>query len=229
MTKPIESLNWLKKNKILIFILIIILSVFYYSYNRSEIIDSLIHQDTNSVIEFVNSFGFLSIIIFTILVIIEVVVAPIPSVILYAAGGIIFGTFLGGTAALIGNIVGAIIAFKIAQKYGRRFIEKKADKKRLVIFDKFSKKYGSYAIFLLRINPLTSSDIFSYLAGLSRISLKQLVLGTALGLAPLVYIQAYIGEDFIRNNPILFLLFIFISVAYIAVFFYGIYRLKNKK
>ncbi len=232
MKKPKKnwrSVNWLKENKFLIILLLLIVVFLYYGYTKEGIVHSLIYEDTGAISNFLNSFGIFSIVIFTILVIIEVVLAPIPSVILYAVGGIIFGTFLGGSAALVGNIIGAVIAYKIAKAYGRKYVEQKADKKKLARFDKFSRKYGSYAIFLLRVNPLTSSDVFSYLAGLSKISLKQLIWGTALGLLPLVYIQSYIGDSFIKNNPILYFIFIVISVLYVVLLFYGAYNLKSKK
>lgn len=222
------ALNIILEHKIFIAVLFIIFLVGYYNYIREGILYSIINSDVDSIINFINSFGFLSSVVFFIAVIIEVIVAPIPSLVLYAAGGIIFGTFWGGTLALLGNIFGAVIAFKIAGRYGRKQVEGGVKKNRLAIFDKFSKKYGGYAIFLLRVNPLTSSDIFSYLAGLTKMPLKHLVLGTALGLAPLAYVQSYIGADFVKNNPLLYLFFIFICIAYFAVFFYGIYRAKLK-
>jgi uncharacterized membrane protein YdjX (TVP38/TMEM64 family) len=199
------------------------------SYNRGGISNILLERDFNSVVDFVESFGYLSLLIFIILVIVEVIVAPIPSVILYAVGGILFGTFLGGAGALLGNIIGAWIAFEIARRYGRKIVENKIDKKKLKQFDKFSRKYGSHAIFLLRINPITSSDIFSYLAGLTKMPAKQLILGTAWGLVPLVFVQSYFGSDVIKGNPLLTKIFIIVSIVYIIVFFYWIYYIKKKK
>jgi len=222
-----NTLRGLRRHKFLISLLLMGLLVLYYDYINGGI--SLMHSDLNEIISFVNSFGFLSILAFLILVIVEVIIAPIPSLVLYAAGGVIFGTFWGGTAALLGNILGAIFAFKIAQRYGRRYVEKSINKKKLIIFDKFSKKYGGYTIFLLRLNPLTSSDIFSYLAGLTQMPLKHVALGTALGLAPIAYVESYIGYGFVKDNPLLYSIFIFISLAYFIAFFYGIYHIKTKK
>lgn len=221
-----KLLNWVNENKFLILILALIASflIFMYSSN-SSFYDML--NNTDSIINFVNSFGTMAIVIFTILVIIEVVVAPIPSVILYAAGGILFGTFWGGTAALIGNIIGAIIAFEVARNFLRKPFEKKIEKSKLQKFDQFSKKYGGYAMFILRINPFTSSDVFSYLAGLTKMKRWHLILGTALGLAPLTYIQAYLGDGFVKNNSLLSLFFIFVAIAYVVIFFYFVFNRKK--
>jgi uncharacterized membrane protein YdjX (TVP38/TMEM64 family) len=229
MKKVNYSAGLLWEHKIFIAVLFILSLAFYFSYAREGILYHLITNDTGSVINFINSFGVLSFVVYFILVVMEVVMAPIPSLVLYAAGGIIFGTFLGGTLALLGNILGAVIAFKIANRYGRKYVEGELRSDKLELFDKFSKKYGGYAIFLLRINPLTSSDIFSYLAGLTKMPLKNLVLGTALGLAPLAYAQSYLGGYIVKNNPFLYMILFFICVAYFLLFFYGIYYAKMKR
>ncbi len=222
-----KAFGWLKENKFLVIALALIAFFLIFMYLRNGSVYAIL-SDTNQIIDFVNSFGFMAILIFTILVVVEVVVAPIPSVVLYAAGGILFGTFWGGTAALIGNIAGAIIAFEIARNFLRKPFEKRVERSKLRKFDHFSKKYGGYAIFLLRINPFTSSDVFSYLAGLTKLRLKHLILGTALGLIPLTYLQAYLGEGFVKNNAILELALIFLAIAYVVVFFYFMFK-KNKK
>lgn len=221
-------LNILKRHRILIASLFLLLLGLYYNYVKGGLMYLLINNQIDPLVIFIKSFGVVSAIVFLFIVIVEVVVAPIPSLALYTAGGIIFGTYLGGTIALIGNIIGAAIAFKIARRFGRKYVEKDVNEKKLAIFDNFSKKYGAFTIFLLRINPLTSSDIFSYLAGLTKMPLKHVLLGTSFGLAPLVYVQAYLGNSFFKNNPLLYLLLIFFCIAYLVVFFYGLYYLRQR-
>jgi len=85
---------------------------------------------------------------------------------------------------LFGNVLGAVIAFFIARKYGRKLVEKKINKKLRKNFDKFTKKYGAFALFLLRLNPFTTSDIFSYMAGLTKMRIRTFIFSTALGLIP---------------------------------------------
>ena len=48
--------------------------------------------------------------IYMVFVTIEVIVAPIPGVLLYAPGGLIFGPWMGGLLALLGNIIGSGIS-----------------------------------------------------------------------------------------------------------------------
>ena len=119
-------------------ILLLIFGWSYFSYANEGVIYSLVTSDIDSIVSYIEGFGALAGIILVLITIMEVIIAPVPPLILYVAGGIIFGTFLGGVLALIGNIIGSIIAFLIARKLGRNYIEKRIDKKSRENFDKFS-------------------------------------------------------------------------------------------
>jgi len=220
--------GWIKKFWPLILFVSIVITFSIFSYVNNGIIYSLTNNDIDSAVEYMESLGNFAILAFLLLVILEVVLAPIPPLILYIIGGILFGTLFGGILSLVGNMIGAVIAFYIGRSLGKDYIDKKFKKGARIKFDKFTKKYGLFSLFLLRINPLTSSDIFSYLAGITKMSIRQLIIGTTLGLAPLIFIQTYLGNDIIKGNPILYLIFILVGVAYFAAFIYGIFYIWFK-
>ncbi|GAI87068.1 unnamed protein product [marine sediment metagenome] len=222
-------INQLKKHWLFVLILIILFTWVIYSYFSEGIFYLLATSDIDSIVAFINSFGWLAVVAFILIVVLEVVIAPIPPLVLYVVGGIIFGTFLGGTITLFGNVLGAVIAFLIARKFGRNLVERKISKRLRGSFDKFTKKYGGWALFLIRLNPFTTSDLFSYLAGLTKMRLRTLIISTTFGLIPLVYIQTYLGDVFIRDNPFLFFLFIIVSIIYLALFLYGLWYLILRK
>jgi uncharacterized membrane protein YdjX (TVP38/TMEM64 family) len=174
----------------------------------------------------------LAVILFILLIAVEVVVAPIPALVLYVAGGIMFGPLLGGFYSILGNILGAALAFFMAKYWLRGYFEKRISIKMRNKFDKFSLKHGPLAIFLLRINPLTSSDLFSYIAGLSKINFWKFILWTGLGLAPLVYAQTYAG-DALSASPFLVNMFMLISALYVlgftVIFIYLQWKKNNKE
>ena len=62
---------------------------------------------------------------------------------------------------------------------------------------------GAWVVFLLRVNPLTSSDLVSYAAGLTRLSVWKLMLGTLAGMAPLCFAQSYLAEGLLAAFPFL--------------------------
>lgn len=221
--------NFFKKNWVILLIIIIIAVIFSYSYLSKGIVYSISNSDDDSVVDFIDSFGTFSYFIFIFIVILEVVLAPIPAFALYVAGGALFGTFLGGFLTLIGNLVGAYIAFYIARRFGRDFVEKRTDSRIRAKFDRFSEKYGALSLFILRINPFTTSDLFSYLAGLTKMKTWHFLLGTALGLIPMIFVQAYFGETFVKSHPILYSVLLWISLVYLAGFLYLIWRAGKMK
>jgi len=223
----VKILHLVKENWILILSIIIIALFFSINYIKGGFLHAFVHSDIDTLIAQVQNFGNLAAIVFIFLVIIEVVLAPLPSFVLYAIGGVVFGTFWGGTLTLLGNVIGAIIAFKLAQSYLRNWVEKNTKEKTLKKWDTYAEKYGGYALFVLRINPLTSSDLFNYIAGLTKMPMKHLILGTAFGLAPLAYIQTKIADKFIADNPLLYLFLLFIAVVYVVVVVAQIVRKKS--
>jgi len=229
MKKGTKVIHFFKKNWVIILIIFLFLIIFSYSYFSKGVVYSIANSNEDSVVQFVDSFGAFSYLIFILLVILEVVLAPIPALALYVAGGALFGTLLGAALTLIGNLIGALIAFWIARKLGRNFVEKRVDPAVRKKFDNISEKYGGFALFILRINPLTTSDIFSYISGLTNMKVKTFLLGTGLGLAPMILAQAYFGEAFVKSYPILYAVLVWISIVYLLVFVYLIWRTLSLK
>ncbi|MFT4261477.1 MAG: TVP38/TMEM64 family protein [Candidatus Woesearchaeota archaeon] len=218
--------NIFNQNNILLTLLGLTIIYSFYSYFSGGLIYLLFQGELSEVVQQINEFGRFATIIFILIIALEVVVAPIPSILLYTAGGIIFGSVYGSIIILIGNILGSAIAYYLSKTLLREYFEKKIPEKQLTRFNKYVEKYGVYAIFLLRVNPLTSSDVFSYIAGLTKLRFWPFIIGTSLGLLPLIFIQAYIGEA-ILENQIALITFTIISIAYILVFVYFMIR-KNK-
>ncbi len=230
MKKESRFEKFLKKNWLILLIILIVSGLFIYSYSSEGIIYSISNSDSQSVVDFVNSFGVFSYFVFVVIVILEVILAPIPALALYIAGGALFGAFFGGILTIIGNVIGAFIAFWLARRLGRKFVERKVDVNLRKKFDKFSQKYGVFSLFLLRVNPLTTSDLFSYLSGLTNMKVRTFLIGTTLGLIPMIFAHTYFGETFVKNYPILYSVLLWISIAYLLIFVYLIWlSIKKNK
>jgi uncharacterized membrane protein YdjX (TVP38/TMEM64 family) len=225
-----KFVNFIKKHWTILLVLFLVLGWMLYSYFSGGILFFLVNSDVSKVVDFLNSFGIFAWLIFVLLVILEVVLAPIPPLVLYVVSGILFGGFFGGVLTLFGNLIGAAIDFKLARRYGQKTVQQRIDKDFKKKFDRFFEKYGTLSIFILRINPLTTSDLVSYLSGFTKMKLFKFLIATALGLIPLVFIQTYLGELIISKNPFLIALTLIISVFYLIVFVYLIIiSLKKNK
>ena len=215
-----------KTKQITLLLLIVFLGLSLYSYEQEGMVHSLLTNDQAQIQETIQGYGLLAPLAFLIFVIIEVIIAPIPGGPIYIIAGILFHPLLGALIALIGNMIGAYIAFIIARFYGRNLVEKFITNKDLTTLDKFSKKHGALTLFLLRINPLTSTDLFSYLAGISKIKLKKFLIATALGLTPLIPLQSYLG-NYIADSTILYNIFLLSSIIYLILAIIIILKIKK--
>lgn len=203
--------------------LLILSLVLFIDYLIGGVSHYLFARDVHELGLIIESFGLIGPVIFIIFVILEVMLAPIPGFILYVTGAAIFGWIWGAVLVLVGNMIGATLCFYLAKYLGRDYIELKISKRRIDIFDKYSDKYGGYAIFFLRINPFTSSDVVSYAAGFSNMPYKDFFLGTLLGIAPLAFIQTYFGNTLLDLSPKFYWIFLGLSLAYFFAMIYLIY------
>ncbi len=216
----------------IILLIFAVLGFFIYSYLTKGFFYSLVNLNQEEMILFISSFREISFLVYILLIIVGVIFAPIHPFLFYITGGIVFGPYVSWGLTMIGVAIGSSIAFFIAKRYGRRFVEKRISQEKINKFDDFSDKYGALSIFLLRLNPLTSSDIWSYLAGLTKIRLWKFLMWTLLGLAPAVFIQTYLGKE-IGKSTLLFKIFVAIAIVYLTalllLFLYFLFSRKSQK
>jgi uncharacterized membrane protein YdjX (TVP38/TMEM64 family) len=151
---------------------------------------------------YVQGWGALAPVIYVAAVTVEVLIAPIPGLLLYAPGGAIFGGFLGGTLALIGNTLGATIASFLARTLGASWVAHHVHSPRFAAIRDRLRARGAWVVFVLRLNPLTSSDLVSYAAGLAGVPSRRVALGTCFGMLPQCYLQAYLAETLFEVLPL---------------------------
>lgn len=167
--------------------------------------------------EFFESFGLLAPLVYVLFVVTEVVVAPIPGLMLYAPGGIVFGPLLGGSLSLLGNVLGAGLAAAITRSLSRHWLTRFFSEDNLRQVQSAIEERGGLLIFLLRLNPLTSSDIVSYAAGLTRLPIGHVMLATAAGMAPLCFAQAWLAQNLMTAIPGLIYPFSIACGAYLVM------------
>jgi uncharacterized membrane protein YdjX (TVP38/TMEM64 family) len=120
---------------------------------------------------------------------------------LYAPGGLIFGPWLGGFLAIIGNTIGAGISCALVRSAGSAWLEKISTNTSMDKLQKSLNRRGFWMILVLRLNPLTSTDLLSYAAGLTRIPIWHVMLATGLGMAPLCFAQSWLSDGIFNRWP----------------------------
>jgi len=213
---------------------VLLLSVAFQSWQSDGIVFDLLRSDQSAAwkVERLQSFfeacGPLAPVVYVAFVTVEVVVAPIPGLMLYAPGGVIFGGFPGGLLALVGNVLGAGIACGITRTIGSTWLSRVFPEESLEKAQAELDRRGSWLVFLLRVNPLTSSDLVSYAAGFTRIPIWKVMAATMLGMAPLCFAQAWLAESLFVAYPWLLYPLLIAGAIYVIAIVAVIRRLQQR-
>jgi uncharacterized membrane protein YdjX (TVP38/TMEM64 family) len=186
-------------------------------------------QKVQALRAFFSRFGAAAPIAYVGMVVLEVVIAPIPGTMLYAPGGVIFGGFWGGLLSLVGNVLGAGLACQSMRVLLGDRAERFFARSTLAPYEELIARRGGWVVFLLRVNPFTSSDLVSYAAGLTTISVWRVMLGTLAGMAPLCFAQAYLAEEFLAKFPWLVYPLVIASAVYLVVVVWILVNLRRFK
>lgn len=174
--------------------------------------------DTEHIREFVSSFGILAPIIFIAIVILQVLLSVIPGQVIGLAGGYLFGIFFGTLYSMIGLVTGSLIVFYISRKLGRTFVERIIKKKTLDRFDKLVKKKGVLILFLIFLLPGLPDDVNCYIAGLTKIKIRTLVIICTIGRFPGALVLSIVGAGLVSNT--LFSIIFFAIMMIISLIIY---------
>ena len=130
---------------------------------------------------------------FMILMAFAVVTIVLPSIVLDAVAGVVFGPFWGTVYAVLGAEAGALIAFFTARKLGREAIARLL-KKDIAFCDMCARRQFPLVIFITRLIPIFSFELVSYGAGLTAIPTGVYAISTLLGMIPPTFLMVYFGR-----------------------------------
>jgi uncharacterized membrane protein YdjX (TVP38/TMEM64 family) len=129
-----------------------------------------------------------------VLAYIAVVVLMLPAFLLIMAGGAVFGVVQGSLLVMTGAMAGGTLAFLIGRHLARAFVERRvATNATLSALDRVIGEDGLRLVFLLRLSPAVPFVLSNYALGITRVRLRDFVLGT-LGLLPIVVTYAAYGH-----------------------------------
>ena len=161
----------------------------------TEIADVLTSGDQERIRDYLRGYGVFGPIASVLLMMAQVVFAPIPASVVQLANGVVYGKFWGGVLNLIGQMAGAMLAFTIARALGKGTVEKIAGKVKQDGFESWLQRWGGKALFIIRAIPGMPSDFMSYVAGLTRMPVRTYVIATFLGYIPQSFAYAWLGDD----------------------------------
>ena len=145
--------------------------------------------------DYIVSFGLWAPVASCFLMVLQALVAPVPSFLITFANGLAFGVFWGWMLSLFGHVLAAAVCFGISRALGRVPVEVLVGKTGLESADRWFARWGVYAVFVGRLLPGVAFDAISYAAGLTRMRFRSFIAATALGIFPQTFLYSYLGRQ----------------------------------
>lgn len=185
-------------------------------------------ENTDAVASYVLSYGWAAPIFFIALQVCQVVVLPIPGQVIGIVAGYIFGWKQGTAYTMIGLTLGMIIVFNLSRRLGRRFVEKlngpeamrdlealfssrdttggapidAAGKTALPsLYQKSAQTLRSNALltfFLIMLLPGLPDNLACFVAGLTKIPVRYLLIAALVGRFPAALTLTMFGDGWAK-------------------------------
>jgi uncharacterized membrane protein YdjX (TVP38/TMEM64 family) len=121
----------------------------------------------------------------------------LPGTPLTLLSGSLFGKFFGTVIALIGNTLGAALAFLLSRYVFRDYVEKNILPRypKMKEYDDKLHRKGFATVVALRVIPLFPFNALNFLFGVTSVPFKQYIIGSFVGMIPGTFIFVYFGES----------------------------------
>ncbi len=127
------------------------------------------------------------------LIIAQTVVAPIPGQMVNLVAGYLYGWAAGLLYSWLGQLLGAALAMGLARIAGRPLVERLAPRATLDRLDRLAARQGWPFFFLVFLIPGLPDDIFCFVAGLTRLPLRLLIVLSATARLPGLFVSVWLG------------------------------------
>lgn len=153
----------------------------------------------------------------------------IPSVILYAAGGMIFPRATALLVNIFGTVIMTSIPFWIGRKGGSRYVEKMVSRHpRMDLLKERQQENSLFFAFVIRAIGIFPCDLVSAFLGATAIPYDKYIVGTTLGLLPTVTLFTIMGMSVHDITSPAFIISVCLECA-ITISSYIFYRYLHKK
>lgn len=202
----------------------------FWSFFQGQVVFDLFANDATRFRNYLSSIGPAASGVYLLLVLLEVLVAFIPGWFVYPVGAAIFGFTNTILLVTFGNLFAASLSFWIGRRWGKPLLERFIAKQHMEKFDLYMERNGMWAVFFLKLNPITSLDIWNYVAGASNINFWKFTIANILGILPLIVFSAALGEEGYNLAPQLLGLLLLFTILYVVWFFVNLpTTIKNFK
>ncbi|MBU4318670.1 MAG: VTT domain-containing protein [Proteobacteria bacterium] len=167
----------------------------YYFHRYYDVL-----TDSERIKAFIQSFGMAAPLVFILVQILQVVLAPVPGEATGFIGGYLFGALPGFFYSTIGLTTGSIINLLIGRYLGNHLVRRIISPRRMVKFDRILKRQGVVVFFIFFIIPGFPKDYLCFFLGLSKVPLRILILMAGVGRIPGTLMLSLQGATLFDKN-----------------------------
>jgi uncharacterized membrane protein YdjX (TVP38/TMEM64 family) len=146
------------------------------------------------VVGAVRETGFAGVLLYA-LVYVAATLLLLPGSILTAGAGFVYGPLWGALLVSPVSVLGATLAFLLGRGVARGWVVRRLRANtRVAAIDEAVAQHGLRLVVLLRLSPLVPFNLLNYALGLTRVRLRDYVIGSALGMLPGTVLYVYLGS-----------------------------------
>ena len=138
--------------------------------------------------------------LFFLVIVTEVIIAPIPGGVIAFVGSAQLGFWVAWPILYAGNVVGSNVLFLLARRFGRPFVERHTKEKQRQRYEAALERHPRL-LWIPYSLPVFPIDVISILLGVSRMRRRWFLLTTFLALPSYTGITAIVGSRFGRYVP----------------------------
>jgi uncharacterized membrane protein YdjX (TVP38/TMEM64 family) len=201
----------------------VLLAVFIYQFN-SHLLNKAgelynVFHNRHQLKGVISSFGAYSPLVYILVQVLQVVVAPIPGGAIEFLGGYLFGVKAGFLYSMIGVVLGSWVAFALARVFEKLAVEKFVSPRTRKKFDYLVGHEGVILSFLLFLIPGFPKDALCYLLGLTPMHLGIFLTISTIGRIPGTLMACLQGGKAFDHQYKTMLILLGISTLVIMVFY----------
>lgn len=133
-----------------------------------------------------------------------VTLVPVPKNLLAGIAGALFGVTAGVALSWSAAMLASLVTFQLARHLGRDAVEELTGH-RLEVVRRALREQGVLSVVIARLTPVVPFTVINYGAGVSPVSRRDFVVGTAVGIIPGTVAYVAVGASAGRDAPTLVL------------------------
>ncbi len=119
----------------------------------------------------------------------------LPGSVLTAGAGFAYGPLWGTLLVSPVSVLTATLAFGLGRSLARNWVSHRLERlPRFAAIDEAIGQNGFKIVFLLRLSPIFPFNLLNYVLGLTRVGLRDYVVGSLLGMLPGTFLYVYLGS-----------------------------------